>query len=244
MSFVWRVATALTIMNSLLTHAEALQPAEALDRYLAARRNVQPACSDSLFAVRIDASVPSLKKQGSMTGFKRIVRPGEVVYRGLRFTGDKFVKTQVIARFLARDTDSRAETEEIGVTPANYVFIYGGKSAYNGREAYVFVLNPRRKRPSLFRGELWLDADTGAAVRLWGDLVKSPSFFVRSFRFVQDYRITDGCAKPLRLLLTARTRIVGTVEMTVWLHPASEETESADGMNAFSDFQHGGQSAQ
>jgi hypothetical protein len=66
--------------------------------------------------------------------------------------------------------------------------------------------------------------------------VKSPSIFVRSFRFVQDYQTIAGCAEPLRLLVTARTRIVGTGEMTVWTHPASEETESAGGMNAGSDF--------
>ena len=231
-----RLAAALTIMSPLLLFAEALKPEEALGRYLAARRNEQPACADSLFAVQIDASLPALKKRGRMTGFRRIVRPGEVVYRGLRFTGDKFVKTQVIARFLARDTDSRAHSEEIGVTPANYVFAYDGVSAYNGLSAYVFLLKPRRKRAGLFRGELWLDADTAAPVRLWGDLVKSPSIFVRSFRFVQDYQAIDGCAEPLRILLTAHTRIVGTVEMTVWLHPASEETESTEGMNTGSDF--------
>ncbi len=231
-----RTATALMIMTSLLSHAEALKPADALDRYFATRQHEQPACAGSQFAVQIDASLPGLKKNGSMTGIRRIVQPGAVVYRGLRFTGDKFVKTQVIARFLAHDTDSGTQTNEASVTPANYVFQYDGVSAYNGLTAYVFLLKPRRKRTGLFQGELWLDADTAAPVRLWGDLVKSPSIFVRSFRFVQDYQTVAGCTEPLRLLLTARTRIVGTVEMTVWLRPASEETDSGDEMNPVSDF--------
>ena len=233
---VGRLAAALTIMSSLLSHAEALKPTDALERYLAARPNEQAGCADSLFAVQIDASLPALKKTGRMTGFKRMAQPVQPVYRGLRFTGDRFVKTQVIARFLAHDTDSRTETEQISVTPANYVIAYEGISAYNGLTAYVFLLRPRRKRAGLFHGELWLDADTAAPVRLWGDLVKSPSIFVRSFRFVQDYQTIAGCAEPLRLLVTAHTRIVGTVEMTVWTHPASAETEDAGGMNSGSDF--------
>jgi len=229
-------ASALILMAPSLSQAETLNPSEALGRYVMERSSDQPACSGSLFAVQIDAAIPALQKHGSMKGFKRIVQPGHIVYRGLRFTGDKLVKTQVIARFLARDTDPPAQTADIAVTPANYIFTYDRVSDYNGVAAYVFLLKPRRKRAGLFRGELWLDADTAAPLRLWGDLVKSPSIFVRSFRFVQDYQTVQGCTEPLRLISTARTRIAGTVEMTMWLHPASQETEAAVGINAISDF--------
>jgi hypothetical protein len=84
----------------------------------------------------------------------------------------------------------------------------------------------------LFRGELWLSAENGAPLRLWGDLMKSYSIFVRNFRFVLDYQMVHGCAEPLRLLLTAATRIAGRVEMAAWLHPASEEPEATSGLNA------------
>jgi hypothetical protein len=231
-----RAAAALALIAPALSPAEALRPSEALGRYLAGQRGDRLACSDSLFAIRIDASMPAMKRYGSMTGFKRIVQPGQVVYRGLRFTGDKFVKTQVIARYLSRDTYPSAQTADIAVTPANYVFAFNGVSDYSGLAAYVFLLKPRRKRAELFRGELWLDAGTGEPHRIWGDLVKSPSIFVRSFRFVQDYQTVHGCTEPLRLLLTARTRIAGTVEMTVWLHPASEEPETTSGFDAVPDF--------
>jgi hypothetical protein len=200
------------------------------------RNSDQPACCNTLFAVQIDASMPALQKHASMKGFKRTVQPGRVVYRGLQFTGDKLVKTQVIARFLARETDPPAQAADIGVTRGNYIFSYDHLSDYNGLAAYVFCLKPRRKRAGLFRGELWLDRDTAAPLRLWGDLVKSPTIFIRGLRFVQDYQTVHGCTEPLRLLLTARTRIAGTVEMTVWLHPASEEAEAASRLNATADF--------
>ena len=232
----WRPAALLALLAPALGWGHALRPPEALDRYLAQQRNQQPACSESLFAVRIDASLPALKKNASMTGFKRVVRPGQFVYRGLRFTGDSVVKTQVIVRFLAHEAKPPQEARDVSVTPQNYIFAFEKESEYDGLAAYVFLLKPRRKRAGLFRGELWLDAETAAPLRIWGDLVKSPSIFIRSFRFVQDYQTVRACSEPLRLLLMARTRIAGTAEMTVWLHPASEDAEATNRVNESPDF--------
>ena len=195
-----------------------LTPAEALDRYLASR-DQRPACSDSVFKVQIDALMPALRKQGSMSGLKLVSYTGQVVYRGLRFNGDKLVKTAVIARFLAHETNPAERTGDVAVSLQNYWFTYDRTRDYNGLTAYVFLLKPRRKRAGLFRGELWLTADTAVPLRLWGDLVKSPSIFIRSARLVQDYQTVGGCSQPLRLLLTAHTRIAGTVEMVIWLQP-------------------------
>jgi hypothetical protein len=221
-------AGAVALIAPALCSAARLAPPEALDRYLERGSHAQPDCSDSDYAVQIDASVPALKKQGSMTGFKRIIQPGHAVYRGLRFTGDSLVKTQVIARFLARESNSPQQHGDARVTRLNYSFEFDKASDYNGH----MVLKPRRKRAGLFRGELWLEAETAAPLRLWGDLVKSPSILVRSFRFVQDYETFHGCTEPLRSLLTARTRIAGTVEMSVWQHPASDNADASGAMNA------------
>ena len=218
---------ALPLMAAAICSARVLTPSEALDLYLAEQGNERPACSESVFGVRIEASLPALKKHGTMTGFKRIAQPGQIAYRGLRFTGDNLVKNQIISRFIAHETDPPKQAGDVSVTPANYIFRFDKEADYNGLTAYVFFLKPRRKRAWLFRGELWLNAETAAPLRVWGDLVKSPSVFIRSFRFVQDYQMVRGCTEPLRLVLTARTRFAGTAEMTVWLRPVSEETEAA-----------------
>jgi hypothetical protein len=239
-----RGAAIAAAMMAPLCSGQALTPSEALNRHLTRQRIEQPTCFDSVFAVQIDASLPSLKKQGSMTGLKRVVRPGYIIYRGLRYTGDNFVKNQVIARFLARETNPPAQAGEIAVTRLNYVFAFDRASEYNGLIAYVFLLKPRRKRAGLFRGELWLDANTATPLRLWGDFVKSPSIFVRSVRFVQDYQSLRGCTEPLRLLVTARTLIAGTVELAEWMHPASGDPTPTPAMNPPPDFKHEGQAVQ
>jgi hypothetical protein len=237
------VAALLPLLFPILCSAQQLTPAEALDRYLARAGGPQPVSSDSVYTVQIDASIPTLHKQGSMTGLKVISYTGQVVYRGLRFTGDKLVKTAVIARFLSNDTEPAVRTADVAVSRQNYWFTYNKTSNYNGLTAYVFLLKPRRKRAGLFRGELWLTADTAAPLRLWGDLVKSPSIFIRSFRFVEDYQTVAKCTQPLRLVLTIRTRIAGTVEMVVWQHSAADSPESIGAGEGNSQFPQGGQTS-
>src|SRR5882724_6747926 len=181
---------------------QSVTPDQAIDRYLTASRDRQPECSERAFSVQIDASLPKLKKEGSMSGVKVISRTGQAVYRGLQFSGDKLVKTAVIARFLANEVKPPERVAGTDVTLRNYSIVYYRTSTYNDLLAYVFRVKPIRKRKGLFKGELWLDANTADPLRLWGDLVKSPSIFVRQFRFVQDYQRLGDCSQPLRLLLT------------------------------------------
>jgi len=218
---------ALLLLFAAFCSGQSLTPDEAIDRYLIGSHDGQPGCSEQVFAVQIDASMSKLKKHGSMSGLKVVSRTSQTVYRGLRFTGDKLVKTAVIARFLANDTKLPGEDADTGITRQNYSFVYDRTSGYNGLTAYVFRLNLMRKHIGLFKGELWLNATTAAPLRLWGDVVKAPSIFVRSFRFVQDYQSIGDCSQPLRLLLALETRIVGKVEMTEWLHPVDSQSAAA-----------------
>jgi hypothetical protein len=206
---------------------QSLKPDEAIDRYLAGSSSRPSGCSDRVFAIQIDASLPQLKRQGSMSGLKVVSRTGQTMYRGLRFKGDNLVKTAVIARFLANDAKPPEPIAGTDVTRQNYAFFYDRTSVYNGVTAYVFRVKPMRKRIGFFKGELWLEATTAAPLRLWGDFVKSPSIFVRGFRFVQDYQRIGQSSQPLRLLLTVETRIAGKVEMAVWLHPVDSQSAAA-----------------
>ena len=66
------VAALLPLLFPILCSAQQLTPAEALDRYLAKAGGPQPVSSDSVFNVQIDASIPTLHKQGSMNGLKLV----------------------------------------------------------------------------------------------------------------------------------------------------------------------------
>ncbi len=194
--------------------AQGLTPTQALDRYLDASGDAACACAGRSFTVQIDASLPKLKKRGSARGIKLLSETGHTVYRGLQFTGDKTVKNDVIARFLSQDAELQEHRNDAGVNRNNYSFTYFQTSDYNGMPAFVYRLKPLRKRQGMFIGELWLEAASAAPLRLWGDFVKSPSIFIRSFRFVEDYQRRDDCLQPVRLLVSADTRIAGPMEMS------------------------------
>src|SRR5450755_333230 len=79
------------------------------------------------------------RPRGVASGLKLVSYTGQIVYRGLRFTGDKLVKTAVIARFLAHDTNPAERTGDVALSRQNYWFIYDRTSDYNGLTAYVFL---------------------------------------------------------------------------------------------------------
>lgn len=167
--------------------------------------------------VEIDAEVPRLKRSGRLQALRFITRLGQITYRVLRFEGDESVKKDVIARYLAAEQKARAEHgDDIAITPANYRFRYKGTADYAGRTAFVFLVTPKHKRLGLFKGELWIDSQTFLPLREWGEMVKSPSVFLRKVYFVRDYYIRDDVALPRRVLSDISTRLVGKVRLTIW----------------------------
>ena len=78
----------------------------------------------------------------------------------------------------------------------------------------MFDVTPRKKAEGLFRGQIWLDAETAMPVREAGRPVKT-SLLVKKMEFVQDYEIRDGVAIPKHFQGTADIRIVGRAELSI-----------------------------
>ena len=167
--------------------------------------------------VRIEASLPRLKKQGRLQALRHISRLGRITYDALRFEGDNTVKNNVIARYLTAEAQSQSEKmPSLAVTPENYKFKYKKLSpGAEGREAYVFQVTPRKKRVGLFKGEIWIDALTYLRVQESGRLVKNPSIFLKKVEFVRKYEIRDGIAVPREIQSVVDTRLVGRAELNI-----------------------------
>jgi hypothetical protein len=178
--------------------------------------------------VEIEARLPKLKKQGRLHALRHISRLGRITYDAIVFEGDSSVKNNVIARYLAADTQNQAsDLSPLAVTPANYKFKYKGQLDQDGRQVHVFQLTPRQKRVGLFKGELWLDAETCLPVRESGRLVKNPSIFLRRIEFVREFDIREGVAIPRSLESTVETRLVGKAELSVRFRNVSLAENSA-----------------
>lgn len=198
---------------AIVPAAPSVPPEVIIENYCAARDR-QQALNGSSAEVKIDASLPRLKKRGSLYGLRHISRIGRITYEALRFEGDNTVKSNVIARYLSAEVQN-TRGPALSVTPKNYKFKYRRTDELNGRQAYVFEVTPRRKEVGLYKGEIWIDAELYVCVRESGRLVKNPSIFLKKVEFVRDYGIRDGISVPVRVQSVAQTRLVGPAELSI-----------------------------
>jgi hypothetical protein len=193
-----------------------LEPHRIVENYWSVARDQQQSLRGASMEVEIDASLPKLQKHGRLQALRRISSLGRITYEALRFEGDGTVKNNVIARYLTAETEAQKEqAPSLDVTPENYKFKYKGLAESDGRTVHVFAVSPRKKRVGLYRGDIWIDAETYLRVRESGRFVKNPSIFLKSIDFVRKYLIRDGISVPLEIHSVVITRLVGKAELTI-----------------------------
>lgn len=193
-------------------------------KYVDATHVQQEALKGVQMEMDVDASLPRLSKHATLKALRNISRLGQITYKALGFSGDNTVKQEVIARYLAAESEAR-DNGSIAITPANYKFKYAGKLTKNDRMVYMFNLTPRKKVVGLFKGDLWVDAATGMPVREAGEFVKSPSVFLKKIAFVRDYELQNGVAVPKHIASMVDTRLVGRAELQIAFSNFSKQAE-------------------
>jgi len=159
----------------------------------------------------VEAELPDTSQRGQYQLRRRFVAPKTLLFTPVRFVGDNFVKSNIIARLLQAEVDhvNKGESAQTAINDANYKFSYKGAEAIDGGSVHVFHVKPRAKRPGLFKGRIYLDASTGSLRRAEGTLVKTQSFFIKRIDFVQDYADIGGYTLPVHARSLAKTRLVG-----------------------------------
>lgn len=205
--------TGLAIQSGFAEPSNA-ESKDVIQRYLAASE-AQSHLRAASMEISIDASIPKLKKEGKLHALRKISELGKITYKFLGFQGDDTIKTEVIARYL--EADQKGENSgKYAITPENYKFKFKGlHTLQDGQQIYVVFLTPRRKEIGLFKGEMWLDAETYLPVMESGKLVKSPSVFFKKVEFMRDFKIEKGISVPQHMLSTIEARLIGKVNLTV-----------------------------
>jgi hypothetical protein len=159
----------------------------------------------------IHAELPDSSQQGEFELERKFQAPHSLQFTPMHFTGDGFVKSNVITRLLQSEVDhvEKDDPALTAISPANYKFSYKGASRIGERLVHVYQVKPHQKRPGLFKGRVYLDARTGALVRAEGSVVKSPSFFVKHIEFLQEYADVQSFTLPVHVHSEAKARIVG-----------------------------------
>jgi hypothetical protein len=189
-------------------------------------------------ATLIRAELPRSSQHGELALERHYSVPRTLTFKALHFVGDGFVKTSVIARLLQSEVD-HVQKDDPGLTairPENYKFSHKSTTQFEGRVLHVYQVKPRKKRPGLFKGHIYLDASTGSLVRAEGRVIKSPSIFVKKIDFVQDYAEIGGFMLPTHIHSEAKAALVGRTVVDIVnsdCQPVlvSQESEAASGSN-------------
>jgi len=168
----------------------------------------------------IRAQLLDTAQSGEFEVQQRYLAPHSLAFKALRFTGDAFVKTNIIVRLLQSEVDHVQKDDPAlnAISPANYRFSYKGTNQLDGRMVHVYQLKPRKKRAGLFKGRIYIDAYSGTLVRAEGRPVKSPSLFIKRIDFVQDYADIGPFTLPVHIHSEATARIVGRAIVDIYQH--------------------------
>ncbi len=166
----------------------------------------------------VDAELPATAQKGEYELQRHYSAPHTLEFTAVHYTGDGFIKSNVITRLLQSEVDHVKQDDPslTAVSDANYKFSYRGSGLLNGRSVHVFNVKPRKKRAGLFKGKIFLDAYTGSLVRVEGSVVKSPSFFVKKIEFVQDYTDVGNFTFPAHIHSDAVARVIGRTIVDIY----------------------------
>lgn len=191
--------------------------AAVLERFMAGKGSGWP-----VETVEIRASLPKLKKTGRLRAVRTAFAVGQPEYKVLEIAGDSTVKNQVIVRYISADEKTTGvPAESVALTPVNYKIHYAGTLRIGDRLAYAFRVIPRKKGIGLINGVLWLDGETGVALRETGYLAKSPSVFLKRVNLTRENELQNGTVVARTTHISVETRLVGRAQLVVVEQPSS-----------------------
>jgi hypothetical protein len=187
---------------------------ELIPRYLKAMRAQKVDRQAVEMEVTIEAKLPKLNRQATLRTLRSTSPAGKITYETLDAWGDPMLRREVIARYLAVESQEGPK-EDIEIAPSHYRFRFLRTFEDAGRSIHVFQLTPKQKLPRLFKGELWLDSETGLPIHESGQFVKSPSMFIKRIVFTRDYEMRSGWSVPVHIRSTVESRIAGRAELDI-----------------------------
>ena len=130
------------------------------------------------------------------------------------------MKREILVRYLSADARAvELPRDSTAITPANYRFQYAGTIDAFDSPVYAFRIIPRKKRVGLMNGAVWLDGDTGIAVRLSGYLVRMPSPFVTRVNITRENQLRDSIVETTVTHISVKTRLAGPAQLFIRERP-------------------------
>lgn len=170
-------------------------------------------------AVVIEAKLPELYKSAALFA----VRSEGKNLMVLRVEGDGTVAQEVINRYLElQELFDAIPQSSVAVTPTNYKFRFAGEVKTGGSPAYMYDITPKKNRPGLLAGQVWMDSGSGHEVMLTGHLVDLPAS-AGLISIVRDTKVIEGSALGRVTHITFSIPQLGRAEVVTTELPLNRE---------------------
>jgi hypothetical protein len=117
----------------------------------------------------------------------------------------------VVRHILDHEVESQAkEARSVAVSHDNYDFTYLGESAAGGQPCFLLGLTPKRKEKGLVSGRAWVDKSSYLIRQIEGELVKSPSFWIKKVHVTLDFGNIRGTWLQTAMEAVADIRFLGS----------------------------------
>ncbi len=104
----------------------------------------------------VEAVLPDTSQKGEYELVRNYsARPRQLSFTTVKYTGDSFVKTNVITRFLQSEVDhvQKGDPAASAINEKNYKISYKGIEDLGGHLTHVYQLKPRHKSSNPVQGE-------------------------------------------------------------------------------------------
>lgn len=155
-------------------------------------------------------------RQASMRVLASHMAPEQLSFSILSESGSRLLLNRVLLRLLDSERDAYRNEKQIELSPENYQFRSIGVETDSERNpCYVLRVEPREENRFLYRGKIWVDASEFSLVRLEGQPIKSPSFWIRDTQIVSTWQKTEGFWFIRHSRSASRIRMGGTATLTI-----------------------------
>jgi hypothetical protein len=116
--------------------------------------------------------------------------PDTKVFTTVRENGSSMVRSRVFQPLMNSEAEAAAgrSRHDSSITPANYSFQFLSHEDSDNCHCFVVQATPRHEDKYLFEGTVWIDDQDFAIVKIIGQPVKNPSFWIKHVEFVRTYQ--------------------------------------------------------
>ncbi|HJT70455.1 MAG TPA: hypothetical protein VJ731_09670 [Terriglobales bacterium] len=128
-------------------------------------------------------------REASMEVLASYSAPDKREYTVISQSGSKLLLNRVLLKLLDSERQAFANRKKIDLSPDNYTFeLLGTDHGDDGTNCYVLSVKPRKSNEFLYKGKIWVNSNDFAVVRMEGEPVKSPSFWIKDTQIQSKWR--------------------------------------------------------